>query len=88
MESEGGEVFHALGSERERQLAQGDYIYRDDEAVLCHLEARQAQHSALTGKTTAALFIVQGHDGVPFDYIRGVAEELRKALTMFCSAGD
>jgi DNA/RNA-binding domain of Phe-tRNA-synthetase-like protein len=79
--SRGGEAFCPLGSEKRQTLPAGDYIYRDDDAVLCRMDYRQARHSVLVPDTTDALFIVQGHDAVPRDYIAGVARELRRCLT-------
>ncbi|MEM1153629.1 MAG: phenylalanine--tRNA ligase beta subunit-related protein [Pseudomonadota bacterium] len=80
--SQGGEPFQALGSQSVQSMPSDEYVYRDAETILCRMEARQAQHSALSTETTSALFIVQGHDAVPFDYICGVTELLKLALSM------
>ncbi|MEM6583913.1 MAG: phenylalanine--tRNA ligase beta subunit-related protein [Pseudomonadota bacterium] len=79
---QGGEPFQALGSQSVQALPSGEYVYRDAATILCRMEARQAQHSALSPETTSALFIVQGHDAVPFEYICGVTELLKVALSM------
>lgn len=80
--SQGGEAFYPLGSENVQTLPAGDYLYRDDNAVLCYMDYRQARHSGLVADTTDALFIVQGHDAVPQEYIAGVARELRRCLAL------
>ncbi|MEM8562489.1 MAG: phenylalanine--tRNA ligase beta subunit-related protein [Pseudomonadota bacterium] len=80
--SQGGEPFQALGSQSVQSLPSGEYVYRDAATILCRMEARQAQHSALVPETTSALFIVQGHDAVSFNYICGVTELLKLALSM------
>ena len=80
--SRGGEAFCPLGSEKRQTLPAGEYIYCDDRAVLCRMDYRQARHSAFRADTTDGLFIVQGHDAIPMDYIEGVARELRRCLAL------
>lgn len=80
--SQGVEVFYPLGSDNMQKLPAGDYIYCDDDAVLCHMDCRQARHSVLLADTTTGLFIVQGHDAIPLEYIEGVALELRRSLAL------
>ncbi len=80
--SEGGEEFRPLGSIKTQILPASEYVYRDDNAILCRMEARQANHSAIKADTTDALFIVQGHDLMPAEYIQGVASELIDGLSL------
>jgi DNA/RNA-binding domain of Phe-tRNA-synthetase-like protein len=80
--SRGGEAFYPLGSDKMQTLPAGDYVYRDDNAVLCRMDYRQCRHSVLRADTTEALFIVQGHDAVPGSYMEGVAGELRRCLAL------
>lgn len=84
--STGGELFRPMGSDKEQQLPAGEYLYRDDLRVLCRMDCRQAAHSALQPQTRRALFIVQGHDALPRDYLDDVAATLRDWLSNLCAA--
>ncbi|QKE64052.1 hypothetical protein HNE05_12060 [Aquipseudomonas campi] len=84
--SRGGESFSGLGSDSPTLLPAGEYAYFDARGqVLCRMEYRQANGSAVAAQTHAALFIVQGHPHTDGDYLRQIAEGLKADLQRYCS---
>lgn len=81
----GGERFVPLGLADPQPVKPGEYCYCDDSnEVLCRLEVRQVNKTAVTDKTTRAAFIVQGNEATSDAYVRQTAERLVEAVTRYC----
>ncbi len=76
---DGSEHYLPLGSEGLKKVPKGSYAYCDDEGkrVLCWLEVKQGQETAVTDKTTQVLFVVQGYSGIKLEEIQKAADELK-----------
>lgn len=82
----GGETFLALGSDRAVTLPEGEFVYRDDSAILCRMDCRQADVSKLSAGSHRAVFIVQGHRWIDQRKILDCRDRLAILLEQFCSA--
>jgi len=64
--ADGSEPFTPLGQRKTRTVPCGEYAYIDGAGrIICRLECRQSDHSAVTDSTTSAAIIVQGNAAVP-----------------------
>jgi len=66
----GVEPFRPLGGSAERPVAAGEYAYLDGLGrVICRLECKQAEHSAVSSMTRNVAIIVQGNHNTPLSAI-------------------
>ena len=85
--TQGGEVFHALGSNTSQLLPTGEYAYLDAQGqVLCRMEYRQCEATALHANSDSALFIVQGHPDTDPQYLQRIAADLKADLMSCCAS--
>lgn len=85
--TQGGESFHALGSQTSHPLPTGEYAYIDAKGqVLCRMEYRQCAATALDQTSDSALFIVQGHPDTDPQYLQQVAAGLKSDLMRSCAS--
>ncbi|GEM_PF-30565 len=79
---DGSEHYLPLGSEGLKKVPAGTYAYCDDEGrrVLCWLEVKQGQETAVTDKTTQVLFVVQGYPGIALEEVQKAANELKELV--------
>jgi len=76
---DGSEAYHPLGEKEPKAVPAGTYAYCDDEGqrVICWLEVKQGIETACSAKTTDVLFILQGYEGMPLEYVQNAADELK-----------
>lgn len=75
--TDGSERFVPLGQEEPKPVAPGEYCYCDDaNEVLCRLEVRQVNKTAVTRDTRGAAFIVQGNGATTEEYLLEWADAL------------
>ncbi|PPC76709.1 hypothetical protein C4K68_13970 [Pokkaliibacter plantistimulans] len=83
----GDESFTGIGSHGVTTLPAGEYAYLDaHQQVLCRMDYRQAAFSAVNVNTSAALFIVQGHQHTATPHLQEVAEQLKQDIMRLCPA--
>lgn len=86
--TDGTERFVPLGQEEPKPVVAGEYCYCDDaNEVLCRLEVRQVNKTAVTEASSGAAFIVQGNEATSDEYVRGWADRLGRDITRVCG-GD
>lgn len=56
----------------------------DSNEVLCRLEVRQVNETAVNEATTRAAFLVQGNEATSDAYVRETAERLVTSITRYC----
>lgn len=77
----GDEVFKPLGKATEKAVPEGEYAYVDGtNRVICRLECRQADHSAVSSATTNVAIIVQGNAAIPLPAIEDAMLEIKSLL--------
>ncbi len=77
----GDELFKPLGKAAERAVPKGEYAYVDGtNRVICRLECKQAQHSAVSDATTNVAIIVQGNAATPVSAIENAMIEIKSLL--------
>ena len=82
--TDGSERHVPLGECLPVPVAAGEYSYCDDSnEVLCRLEVRQVNKTAITPKTTRAFFIVQGNEATPDSYVVDAAQYLVDEVTRY-----
>lgn len=83
--ADGSERFVPLGLTEPQPVKPGEYCYCDDSnEVLCRLEVRQVNKTAVNEQTTRAAFIVQGNEATSDEYVLETAERLVAAVTKVC----
>lgn len=83
--TDGTERFVPLGQSEPVAVKPHEYSYCDDaNEVLCRLEVRQVNKTAVNERTTRAAFIVQGNEATSDEYVRDTAERLVAAITRYC----
>lgn len=83
--TDGTERFVPLGQTDPVPVKPHEYAYCDDaNEVLCRLEVRQVNKTAVNEDTTRAAFIVQGNEATSDEYVRETAERLVTSITRFC----
>lgn len=83
--TDGSERFVPLGLRDPMPVKPGEYCYCDDaNEVLCRLEVRQVNKTAVDEGTTRAAFIVQGNEATPDEYVREWAERLVEKIACNC----
>ena len=82
--TDGSELYVPLGEYLPVPSAAGEYSYCDDSnEVLCRLEVRQVNKTAITPRTTRAFFIVQGNEATPDSYVVVAAQRLVEEITHY-----
>ena len=77
----GDELFNPLGKAAERAVPQGEYAYVDGtNRVICRLECKQAEHSAVSETTTNVAIIVQGNAATPVSVVENALIEIKSLL--------
>jgi len=77
----GSELFNPLGKATERAVPAGEYAYVDGtDRVICRLECKQAQHSAVSEATTNFAVIVQGNASTPLPALEDAMTEIKSLL--------
>lgn len=83
--TDGSERFVPLGQDEPKPVAAGEYCYCDDaNEVLCRLEVRQVNKTAVGPASTGAAFIVQGNQATSWDYLREWADALGRDVVRLC----
>lgn len=79
---DGKEHYLPLGEAKPKKVPKGTYAYCDDDGkrIICWLEIKQGQETAVTEKTSDVLFLLQGYPGIPQEYVTKAAEELKKLV--------
>lgn len=73
----GTEKFIPLGQTEPVPVAAGEYSYCDDSGeVLCRLEIRQVNKTAVTENSKNIFYIVQGNEATPDDLLKCTADEI------------
>jgi DNA/RNA-binding domain of Phe-tRNA-synthetase-like protein len=81
MQTTGSELFKPLGKSAERAVPTGEYAYVDGaNRVICRLECKQADHSAVSHATTNVVIIVQGNASTPLPAIEDAMIEIKSLL--------
>ncbi len=77
----GDELFKPLGRGTERAVPAGEYVYVDGaNRVICRLECKQAEHSAVSEATSNVVIIVQGNASIPTPAIEDAMTEIKSLL--------
>lgn len=83
--TDGTERFVPLGLTDPVPVKPHEYCYCDDaNEVLCRLEVRQVNKTAVDERTRRSAFIVQGNEATSDEYLREGAERLVEAITSNC----
>lgn len=83
--TDGTERFVPLGQTEPVPVGPHEYCYCDDaNEVLCRLEVRQVNKTAVDEQTTRAAFIVQGNEATTDAYVEQTAERLVAEITRYC----
>lgn len=83
--TDGTERFVPLGLESPVPVRPHEYCYCDgSNEVLCRLEVRQVNKTAVTERTTRAAFIVQGNAATPDAYVSDAAGRLVEEVVRWC----
>lgn len=83
--TDGTERFVPLGLTDPVPVKPGEYSYCDDSnEVICHLEVRQVNKTAVDERTTRAAFIVQGNEATSDEYVSEWAQRLVDEVTRYC----
>ncbi|MBR1931355.1 MAG: hypothetical protein IJ833_07805 [Lachnospiraceae bacterium] len=81
----GTEKFVPLGQSEPIPVAEHEYSYCDDaNEVLCRLEIRQVNKTAVTEGAKNVFYIVQGNEATTEEYVRGVAQEIIDTTVKYC----
>lgn len=81
MQTTGRELFKPLGKAAERNVPEGEYAYVDGaNRVICRLECKQAEHSAVSEATSNVAIIVQGNASIPGPVIEDAMTEIKSLL--------
>lgn len=83
--TDGTERFVPLGAVEPQAVNPGEYCYCDDSnEVLCRLEVRQVNKTAVDESTKSAAFIVQGNDATSDEYVEQIAARLADEIVRYC----
>ena len=81
VQTTGEEFFKPLGGGAERTVPAGEYAYVDGtDRVICRLECKQAEHSAVSDSTSNVAIIVQGNASIPLRAIDDALTEIKSLL--------
>lgn len=67
--------FIPIGEKDPQIISSGEYVYTDDQGVICRLDIKQCERTKVTPKTKSVFIIAQGPKGVK-------VEEVEKALNL------
>lgn len=82
--TDGTERFVPLGQTEPVPVAEHEYSYCDDSnEVLCRLEIRQVNKTAVTENAQNIFYIVQGNEYTSDDYLQKVANEIIETTTKY-----
>lgn len=83
--TDGTERFVPLGQTEPVPVAPHEYCYCDDSnEVLCRLEIRQVNKTAVDGTAKNILYIVQGNRATPDELLRHTAQKLIEETGRYC----
>lgn len=85
VESEGGEEFHPIGSEKIEILKKGIPILKDDEKVIHLYPHRDSKKTMVTSKTKNVLVIGAGVKGIDTDLVKKAVELTADLILLSCS---
>ena len=88
--TDGSERFVPLGQPEPKAIAAGEYAYCDDgNDVLCRLEIRQVEKTAIQPDTTDIALLVQGNEATDDEYVKKGMTDLIEMLEKYCGgAGE
>jgi DNA/RNA-binding domain of Phe-tRNA-synthetase-like protein len=81
--SEGNEPFTAVGSDKRKMTAKGDYLYSDSKQVLAWLDSKDSDAVKLSTDTKNILVVIMGTDATPIDYNLSAAKEACEIIAKF-----
>lgn len=83
--TDGSERFVPIGQTEPTEVAPHEYCYCDDaNEVLCRLELRQVQKTAVTEDTRNVFYIVQGNAATPEALLTQTAQQVIDTTVRFC----
>ena len=83
--TDGSEKFIPLGQSEPIKVAPHEYCYCDDSnEVLCRLEIRQVNKTAVNENTRNIFYIVQGNEATSDEYLEKIAQEIIDTTTKYC----
>ena len=83
--TDGSERFVPLGQPEPKAIAAGEYAYCDDaNDVLCRLEIRQVEKTAIQPDTTDIALLVQGNEATDDEYVKKGMTDLIEMLEKYC----
>lgn len=83
--TDGTERFVPLGQPEPKAIAPGEYAYCDDgNDVLCRLEIRQVEKTAIRPDTTDIALLVQGNEATDDEYVKKGMSDLIEMLEKYC----
>lgn len=83
--TDGTERFVPLGQPEPKAINSGEYSYCDDSnEVLCRLEIRQVEKTAIQPDTTDIALLVQGNEATTDEYVKKGMEDLIEMIEKYC----
>lgn len=83
--TDGTERFVPLGQQNPIPVNAHEYSYCDDaNEVLCRLEIRQVQKTAVDESAVNVFYIVQGNEATPDEYLRQTAQQIIDTTVKYC----
>jgi methionyl-tRNA synthetase len=82
--AEGNELYIPLGSTAPKPPEKGEYIFTDDEVVLCRLDVKQGIHTMITNSTKNILVYVQGNEHISETELDAALSAILSNIKRFC----
>ena len=82
--AEGNETYVPLGQSEKAKVGKGEYVFVDDEVVLCRLDVKQGEHTKVTNSTGNILIYVQGNKNTSQEYIEDAMKEILSNIGKYC----
>jgi len=87
--TDGTEKYQPIGESEDKPVPAGHYSYIDDSnEVICYLDVRQVNKTAVNIDTTATFFVVQGNTETPIEYIKNATDDLIDQIKKYCGGKE
>ena len=82
--AEGNEKYIPLGTSEVKSPKKGEYIFMDDEIVLCRLDIKQGIHTMINNSTRNVLLYVQGNEHISDAELNFALGQILSNIKKFC----
>ena len=82
--SDSSETYVPLGANSRQPVPRGEYVFVDDEVVLCRLDTKQGEQTKISNSTRNIFLYVQGNKRTGQRELDSAVEEICDNIVKFC----